>query len=237
MLPNKLSGAQRRKLNKDKNDKESAVLKKIPKLDNFFQIRQPADSVPVSEDVSNSAHNNPYTSTSDGIQLVDEGVEVEEDATTTDVELKCNVNFSDPAKWSALNLNIIDEIIRVPIEQNVDLLDFSSSKRVYSQQARYATKKIFFFKMPNDEIRKMEWLCYSETTGTVFCFPCKLFDHRSHNVFTTEFNDWKNDVQIIEHERGFEHRKEKIYITTLVWRSNHSQVCCLVVAEWLACSR
>jgi len=64
--------------------------------------------------------------------------------------------------------------------------------------------------MYNSDIITRKWLIYSETVGTVFCFPCKLFpfDSKLKSSFSKSgFNDWKHaDDLVSSHENSIEHK-------------------------------
>jgi len=114
-------------------------------------------------------------------------------------------SLNDPAKWPIIDSETIDFIIRNLSNQDIYQLDFSTSKRLYSSQARYITRSMFFTKLKNGEMRKREWLIYSESKGSLFCKSCKLFQP-TPNIFTQGFNDRKNSDRLNEHERGHDHR-------------------------------
>ena len=37
-----------------------------------------------------------------------------------------------------------------------------------------------------------DWLCYSRTNGTLFCFTCFILSKAPMDQFSTEFSDWKD---------------------------------------------
>lgn len=53
--------------------------------------------------------------------------------------------------------------------------DVAASERQHKHQKRYFSKTLFKRKLTNGETQSREWLLYSPSTGTVFCFACKLF--------------------------------------------------------------
>jgi hypothetical protein len=54
------------------------------------------------------------------------------------------------------------------------------------------------------EIR--EWLIFSETSKSIYCFVCKLFSSISNKTSVEGFNDWKNvSKALAEYERSKEH--------------------------------
>ena len=122
---------------------------------------------------------------------------------------------SDPAKWDQ-----IDDRMRMreyfalnhPC-QNIG--DFSASQRKYGDINRSLTKEHFFRKKLNGETLSRRWLVYSPSTGTVFCYCCKLFSIRD-NQFVTGFNDWKNCAnRLHEHENGMDHRTAVLSLSSL----------------------
>lgn len=112
---------------------------------------------------------------------------------------------------------MIDHIIRCLPEHSVDLktLDFEKSKRKYNDAVRIVKEHMFYTRLPNGEVKRREWLFYSNSTGSVYCVPCKLFQTPEHsNSFSTGFNDWKNSNRISDHEKSAEHRANvKLLIT------------------------
>lgn len=47
---------------------------------------------------------------------------------------------------------------------------------------------------------------YSNTSGKVYCIPCKLFG-TANNPFSAGFNDWKHSEKISDHENSALHKK------------------------------
>jgi hypothetical protein len=51
---------------------------------------------------------------------------------------------------------------------------------------------LFELKLPNGEIHTCKWLIFSENTGDVYCFVCKLFNKSNNLSFINpSFNNWK----------------------------------------------
>lgn len=76
---------------------------------------------------------------------------------------------------------------------------------------------MFFSRLPNGEMKKRKWLMYSNTTGCLYCVPCKLFHYHNDSSFCKGFNDWKNSNRLKEHEQSAEHR---LNTKTFVLRGN-----------------
>ena len=92
--------------------------------------------------------------------------------------------------------------------------NFKQSKRSDKNHFRYCSKSIFKGTKANGEVYDREWLVYSPTIGSVYCFVCKLFSSSSSALASTAFSDWKH-VSLI-HSRGNsqEHRDSLLkYLT------------------------
>lgn len=93
--------------------------------------------------------------------------------------------MQDPSTWSNLTSKSIDYLIRNLPKHFVII-----------------NEHMFFTKLPHGELKKREWLMYSNTTGCLYCVPCKLFHPRSDSSFCKGFNDWKNCIRLKEHEQS-----------------------------------
>jgi hypothetical protein len=228
----KLSGAQRRKIEKEKDEKNQELLKKISRLNTFFQpissvTSRECDRVGVSaadkqiinpeeldtppsqsmtdENRSNVIDNDIKQVDFPKIQPVQEGCEKSDNNTSL------NHNFEafvlDPSKWHFTSDSDIDVVIRnLPSPQNFEELNVTNSKRTYEKTNRYVTKKIFYkIHISGTEMRR-EWVIYSNSKGMIYCVPYLLFS-KATNAFTSGFNDWKNQFRVDEHERSsIDHR-------------------------------
>ena len=75
------------------------------------------------------------------------------------------------------------------------------------QQARYCSKTFFTIvhKLTSTEFNR-SWLCYSPSTGNVYCFDCKLFSTQKNAFCGDGFIDWKNgSAAICAHEKSSAH--------------------------------
>ena len=76
--------------------------------------------------------------------------------------------------------------------------DFKNLGVKEKNRIRHCTASLFTQKHSlTGEIHDLSWLCYSESTGKVYCFPCKLVFNKT-SAFTTGFNDWKHAGESIE---------------------------------------
>lgn len=83
--------------------------------------------------------------------------------------------------------------------------DNAASERIHKQQKRYFSKSLFMRKLNNGELVKREWLLYSPSKGTIFCFACKLFG--TSCPLANGYSDWKNAyLRLSEHEGSKCHR-------------------------------
>ena len=81
---------------------------------------------------------------------------------------------------------------------------------------RYCSQKYFVGKKANGEKYKRQWLLYSPSTGSVYCFVCKLFAPKNISHFVTRegFSDWRNAIVIDHHEKSTTHRDSMLtYLT------------------------
>lgn len=75
-----------------------------------------------------------------------------------------------------------------------------------NRRAGIATKTIFYRHLLNGKQEKRNWFLYSNSSGKVYCVPCKLFGSAS-NPFSTGFNDWKHSEKISDHENSTLHKE------------------------------
>ncbi|XP_065645337.1 zinc finger MYM-type protein 1-like [Hydra vulgaris] len=88
---------------------------------------------------------------------------------------------------------------------------FKNSERLSCGRKRFLSKSCFRRELHNGEFVNREWLLYSPSTGSVFCFACTLFSSKHSNFSTTGFDDWKNALKCISgHENGSEHHKNML---------------------------
>ncbi|XP_060864355.1 zinc finger MYM-type protein 1-like [Metopolophium dirhodum] len=123
-----------------------------------------------------------------------------------------NLKFSnDPAHWE-INADLISYFSEnIPI-QNVDA-DLTVSARQFGKKMRYFRKEYFSRALGNGECVNRDWLIYSPSTGSVYCYVCKIFRHLQSSdkltlvhQFESGFDDWKNiNVRMETHEQSNDH--------------------------------
>uniref|UniRef100_A0A8C5N011 DUF4371 domain-containing protein n=1 Tax=Leptobrachium leishanense TaxID=445787 RepID=A0A8C5N011_9ANUR len=91
--------------------------------------------------------------------------------------------------------------VRKPLEQ---LRNEGFAKTL--KDGRCCTIDMFIRICPNGDKVERKWLCYSNNTGRIFCFDCKLFSS-SRNAFSNDgFSDWKHaSERISSHEQSQNH--------------------------------
>lgn len=94
--------------------------------------------------------------------------------------------------------------------------DKSCRNFISGKPKRYRSQKIFFGIKANGEHYKREWLLYSPSKGSVYCFVCKLFAPKGSTHFARNegFSDWRNTAVIDNHEKSTTHRDAMLtYLT------------------------
>ncbi|GBP34153.1 hypothetical protein EVAR_30704_1 [Eumeta japonica] len=90
---------------------------------------------------------------------------------------------------------------------------FHESRHTYAsgKSVCFCTPRLFFGKKANGETYKREWLLYSKTKGSLYCFVCKLFGNKSIATAPSQFaadgfSDWRNVIAIEHHENSSAHK-------------------------------
>jgi len=117
----------------------------------------------------------------------------------------------DPALW-CINEQTRQYICKNGFSQNLDV-KFTASKRLYSVVRKGHFRNYFrylnidFFKtvLINGETCQRDYLSYSESTGSIYCVPCLLFENKTH-FSKVGFSDWKHPKKISYHENSPEHK-------------------------------
>lgn len=119
----------------------------------------------------------------------------------------------DPALW-IVNETTKDYFSFNGFNQNLENNDFSKSKRLSTKRMRGAQRSYYRYfslkfiktKLINNEPFNRTFLVYSNSTGNVYCAPCRLFGSKS--VFATVgFSNWKKgEEKISQHENSISHK-------------------------------
>ena len=87
--------------------------------------------------------------------------------------------------------------------------DITASERQHKHQKRFFSKTLFKTKLAKDETVSREWLLYSPSKGTVFCFACKLFGNSNLlNAITQQAI--VTATRLAEHEGSESHIKTRV---------------------------
>lgn len=137
------------------------------------------------------------TSFSVSIQI-DSNIDIENNSQLVEID-----QFEDPGLWP----DIISQDFRTQIIDHgvpKQIMDFNfpldSNNRCFSISLYTRT-------MANGEKLSRNWLVYSKSKNTVFCFCCSLYK-RNENKFSSPsgYSDWSNAHRVIkDHERGKKH--------------------------------
>ena len=240
-MSKQLSGAQKRKIIKQKQEECKSMsqqfskwLKKNPQIEETNKSRpssdlQDEDAVLQLQPISLSDHNDIITNV--------ENSNVE-NTSTTNVEIENIVpnlqsitpivniipqeillNYNDPNSWPAITNNIIYSLVQHGPEQGDDV----NVNTIVSADntGRKFTKDWFYVKHINGETVKRKWMLYSINQNAIFCFPCILFGHKAHNISDQHkgFRDWRHLHPVIpQHENSSDHRNN--YVKWKVMETN-----------------
>lgn len=116
---------------------------------------------------------------------------------------------NDPALWS-INNEIINFFLLNQPKQNIESIDFNTTKRLIGKYIRHLPIDIFKRKMQNGETIFRDWILYSKLKNALFCFHCLLFGEckTSFGNQNEGFINWKNCYEkVSEHEKSPTHVK------------------------------
>lgn len=118
---------------------------------------------------------------------------------------------SDPALWGPVTESIRTYFTRTgPISNNDQL--YEKSIRVFKnaagkEKSHKLTKQWFIKTQKNEEKVVREWLLYSPSKGSIFCFVCKLFAYSSSSSFVQDPGFWglRYPELLLNHESSKDH--------------------------------
>lgn len=219
----KLSGAQSRKR---KLEKEVSLKKNTSSIKKFFVRPGPSSDEHLETETYKTQDNSTaelVTSTSPPPPLLSLSSVVEEDEEPPSAEASPeNILREDIMNDLALWPQVLSDKQRIflmergPVQVKVGSYPSNSSKRSFSNA--YYTKK-----MLNNETVLRNWLVYSKSTDSVYCFYCKLFHaDATPTPFNGEigYKDWQHLSTAIErHEKSLGHLsclKKQITLKTVI---------------------
>ncbi|XP_031335363.1 zinc finger MYM-type protein 1-like [Photinus pyralis] len=119
-----------------------------------------------------------------------------------------NYNLLDISQWpDTLTEDMIQQVLN---EKPKDIGDPTNSGILVKYRdrtyIRHLSENNFYRTKPNGTKEKREWLIFSETSGSVYCYICKMFSKKKTQFFSG-CSDWKNiSAKISEHENSNDHR-------------------------------
>ena len=101
--------------------------------------------------------------------------------------------------------------------QNCDenILNLHSIVQNDNTKKRICKSSLFFRKMKNGELIKRSWLCFSPSTGKLYCFYCKLFYSSDSSFSKAGYSDWKNAYTRLGNHELSEIHCNSVYLFTL----------------------
>lgn len=200
------SGAEKRKIQDDKNRKVEQVISKTSKISSFFL----ASSSNVACEKGETSVTNAVASAFCGDPAL----------TPETVEENTNSNFEiDVGKWSKLNDREIDYwITRGSAELNYcDEGKFEAfsvcQERGDVAGFRKCSKSLFYRKVQSETIFR-NWLCFSPSTGKLFCFVCKLMNLSVSSFSGEGFCNWKHAQEKLSlHETSKGHLESTVSVS------------------------
>ncbi|XP_065658170.1 zinc finger MYM-type protein 5-like [Hydra vulgaris] len=187
MLRKYESGASKRRLKKERE----RMVAKLLKMTNFFSSNQTNMQFPQTVDNNkNNERKDENNNTENEVACQGPSNEIQEvesvESTMHNNELDSDTILrEDPTLWP-LQLKENERMKYLnkgyAFFQNKDF-NFETSKRMFKNQYRYYLVKYFQKVMNNGEKCDRKWLMFSESTGCVFCYVCKLFSSNYDNVF------------------------------------------------------
>ncbi|XP_062924647.1 zinc finger MYM-type protein 1-like [Mobula hypostoma] len=212
------SGSAKRKLKEEKERGDQLVISKTRKLTEYFDVHGDGDGAITAE-----AGNIGTTSTSAA-----EGT-IQQQPTSIECErtIEKNKYSNDIGEWPN-NLDDGDREYRIAKgsdERQHAESNFSSSMQLYDHEKkpRHCQESYFtYVHKPTNKQHARNWLCYSESKGSLFCFPRKVMTSGCSSKFSEEgFNDWKNASNLLSrHEESSSHRHTLI---SLLKRKNKAK--------------
>lgn len=215
------SGYQKRKRKQQLEDE----LKEMPKLDKYFTQQTEDDPQTKGEHAEHpipsfQTQQQAIVSHTEIVETVESGISADGNIgtdpgvsgtavgeLTSIVESTKFTKLSDIGQWGVLTEDELSYwIFKGPSECQHWNSSFENSKRSFKNQVRYCSKGLFQNRKVNGEVYDREWLVYSPTTGSIYCFVCKLFSSSTTALASDGFSDWRNPIAIQNHETSEDHR-------------------------------
>ncbi|XP_065653038.1 zinc finger MYM-type protein 5-like [Hydra vulgaris] len=126
--------------------------------------------------------------------------EVNQNAVTTNL---LEFKFDDPTTWPKINDSLRCSLVEHGAKQDKREVYPTTST---SSENRHFSSSWFEKNLPNGEKVNRQWLLYSASKNSLFCFPCILFSNTKTSKFADTskgFSEWKQlNPRIPEHENS-----------------------------------
>ncbi|XP_076806126.1 zinc finger MYM-type protein 1-like [Clavelina lepadiformis] len=223
-MASQLSGWDKAKKKRKEAAEQEKLLAKIPKLSSYFGMRAASSQLPASDAIANSSapedqakQDEPDEEREDKERESSaERAEVKGDAITGEALAQTLEDITnDLGQWGKINADTREYWAKKGSKhcQHTESM-FEESARQYLGESfqRRCTKTFFVRTHPlNGEKSYRQWLCYSPSTGKVFCFACKLFGGnavQATKFVSGGFDNWRTgESRIKMHESSDGHRK------------------------------
>jgi len=110
---------------------------------------------------------------------------------------------TDPAKW-VLNTHTINYFVHKKVPICLESIKFKSTSRKIGKYSRYLPRQVFTRKLHNGERKSRDWVLYSCSENSLYCYYCLLFA-RNKTAFShqgKEFINWKKRLDYVKnHEK------------------------------------
>lgn len=116
---------------------------------------------------------------------------------------------TDPAKW-ILNSDTVNYFIYNKVTTCLESIKFKLTVRVIGNNRRCLSKDIFTKELHNGEHKFRDWLLYSHSENSLFCYYCLLFA-KNKIAFSHQskgYTNWKKCINYVkDHEKNPVHLK------------------------------
>ncbi|XP_060845774.1 uncharacterized protein LOC132925391 [Rhopalosiphum padi] len=221
---NRLSGAEYKKIAKLKEFNLNKVVQKTIKIDTMFKklgmVNESAEQLQtspialcdnldteplhvgennISIETKSSEIANPETLNPQALVVINEK---SVDQSKIDPTVICFLNSDPSCSEQSDHINILSE------PNSTDIPGLDPAFWCINEQTRQYIRKNGFSQnldVKFTALKRLDYLSYFESTGSIYCVPCLLFENKT-NFSKTGFSDWKHPKKISYHENSPEHK-------------------------------
>lgn len=120
-----------------------------------------------------------------------------------------NLFSKDPAKW-VINESGLEYFLKNQVTTDFQEIKFNKTFRKIGKYNRKLPREAFYRKLLNGEYKYRDWLLYSKSQNSLFCFYCLLFApcKTKFSRSGSGYIDWKNCLlNVMNHEKCIMHRE------------------------------